>query len=63
MVVHRKDIDKQNVKNEKFSFSDERRFLHMIILKIVSVASHKKDMKKKKLESCKICFLQKVVLT
>ena len=57
MVAHRKDIEKQNVKIKKVFFSYERLFVHKIFLKTLSVALHKKDMKKIKLEKEKICFL------
>ena len=46
MVVHRKDIKKQNVKVKKVYFSYERPFLEKKISKIAKNASHKTDMKK-----------------
>ena len=63
MVAHRKDIEKQIVEVKEVFSSYERLFVQIVFLKIVSVALQKKDMKKRKLESYKICFLQKVVLT
>ena len=50
MVVHRKDAEKQ-IKFRKEQVFYKRLFLQKTILKIVSTASHKKDMKKQNLKT------------
>ena len=57
MVVQRKYVKKQTVKNEKsFSFN-KRPFLHEKTPKIASTGLHKKDMTKLNLKIKKIVFL------
>ena len=45
MIVHRKDIKKQNARRKKTYFFHERSFLNKNFPKIASIGSHKKDMK------------------
>ena len=46
MIIHRKDIKKQNVKNKEICLFYERSFLHKLIPKTASIGLHKKDMEK-----------------
>ena len=50
MVVHGKDIEKQNVKNKKIYSFYERPFLQKTNIKIASIGSHTIDMKKRSLK-------------
>ena len=51
MVVHRKEFEKQNVKIKKICFSYEKIFLHILILKIISLGLQKKKRKKEHLKN------------
>ena len=57
MVVHRKDIKKQNVKNQKIFFFLGKTVFQKTIQRIVSNGLHKKNMTKTNLKLEKTFFL------